>query len=173
MEAEDLYYVGTLLDESKQIHEIFMDYNVDLPKMPESEVNWMYGLKDCDHSVSICPQTARPVSVEDDKSWQKRAKQAFGFSSNKELFKGCKYIEEFIMKYKKKPTSDQIAIFYYNRYVEGEKKNTLPYQTGKWVVQLLKSYEPVFSEGYDIKKIIATLKESRNIDRRVEMEVTQ
>lgn len=69
-----MYYVGTLLDESKQIHEIFMDYNVDLPKMPESEVNWMYGLKDCDHSVSICPQTARPVSVEDDKSWQKRAK---------------------------------------------------------------------------------------------------
>ena len=35
MKPEDLYYIGTLLDETKQIHEIFIDYNVVLPAMPE------------------------------------------------------------------------------------------------------------------------------------------
>ena len=67
------------------------------------------------------------------------------------------------MKYKKKPTSDELAIFYYNRYVEANKKSTLPFQTGKWIKELLKSYQPVFAEGYEIKKIISTLKESRNL----------
>lgn len=171
MQAEDLHYVGTLIDESKQAHEIFLDYNVEVPMMPEPEVNWKYGLKDCDHSVRICRHTARPVSVEEDKSWQERAREAFGFSSNKELFKGCKYIEEFIMKYRKRPTADELAIFYYNRYVEAGKRGTLPHQTGAWVPQLLKSYGPVFSEGHDIKKIVAALKESRNVDRRVELEL--
>ena len=85
------------------------------------------------------------------------------------MFKGCKYLEEFILKYKKKPTKDELAIFYYNRYVEGDKKNTLPFQTEKWCNELLKSYEVVFQEGYDIKKIISTLKESRNLERRVEL----
>ena len=52
------------------------------------------------------------------------------------------------MKYKKRPTKDELAIFYYNRYVEGDKKNTLPFQTEKWIGELLKSYDPIFSEGY-------------------------
>lgn len=53
----------------------------------------------------------------------------FKVEDKKELFKGCKYIEEFIIKHKKLPTKDEIAVFYYNRYVEAKKYNTLPYLT--------------------------------------------
>lgn len=55
------------------------------------------------------------------------------------------------MKYKKEPTKDELAIFYYNRYVEADtkhKKNTLPFQTEKWIEQLLKAYKSVFVEGF-------------------------
>ena len=44
MKVEDLYYVGTLLDDTKQIHEIFLDYSVNLPVIPEHEINWKYQL---------------------------------------------------------------------------------------------------------------------------------
>jgi len=112
--------------------------------------------------------------MDNDKSWSKSAKEVFGFSSNKQLFKGCKYMEEFIMKYKKRPTRDELAIFYYNRYIETDskhKKSTLPHQTEKWVDQILKAYESVFTEGHDIKQIIANLKASRELEKRVEMEM--
>ena len=174
MQVEDILYVYSLLDEHKQVSEIFLDYNVIVPEVPEAEVNWKYGLEDYEHSVKICPETGRPLSMDNDKSWSKNAKEVFGFSSNKQLFKGCKYMEEFIMKYKKQPTRDELAIFYYNRYVEADsknKKNTLPHRTEQWVDQLLKAYEAVFAEGHDIKQIIANLKASRELEKRVEMEV--
>ena len=78
------------------------------------------------------------------------------------------------MKYKKRPSKDELAIFYYNRYVEAGKRGTLPFQTAKWVSELLKSYDKsVFSKEVDIKEVITTLKVSRNLERRVELEVKQ
>lgn len=74
------------------------------------------------------------------------------------------------MKHKKQPTKDELAIFYYNRYVESGKKATLPHLTERWIEDLLASYAPVFQEGYSMPKIIAALKESRDPKRRAEME---
>jgi len=34
-----------MLDEHKQVAEIFLDYNVVVPDVPEAEVNWKYGLE--------------------------------------------------------------------------------------------------------------------------------
>ena len=174
MQREDLLYVFNLLDEHKQAAEIFLDYNVKVPEVPEAEVSWKYGLEDYEHTIKISPETGRPVTMDNEMSWSKAAKGVFGFSSNKQLFKGCKYMEEFIMKYKKRPSRDELAIFYYNRYVEADtkhRKTTLPHQTEKWVDQILKAYESVFTEGHDIKQIIANLKASRELEKRVEMEM--
>ena len=74
MKTEDLYYISTILDETKQAHEIPISYDVVLPVMPEHEINWKYGLDSYDHNIKICPQTFRPISVENDKSWSKSAK---------------------------------------------------------------------------------------------------
>ena len=74
MRTEDLYYISTILDETKQAHEIPISYDVVLPVMPEHEINWKYGLDSFDHKIKICPQTFRPISVENDKSWSKSAK---------------------------------------------------------------------------------------------------
>jgi len=45
-----------------------------------------------------------------------------------------------VLKYKKRPTKEELAVFYYNRYVEAGKKNTLPYLTEKWIGEFLVSY---------------------------------
>jgi DNA-binding transcriptional regulator YbjK len=48
------------------------------------------------------------------------------------------------IKYKTKPNKDELAIFYYNRYVEAGKKTTLPHLTEQWINDFLAAYEPVF-----------------------------
>jgi hypothetical protein len=89
-----------------------------------------------------------------------------------ELFKGCKYIDEFILKHKKKPTRSEIAVFYYNRYVESAKKATLPFQTQLWIEQLLAQFEAAYPEGAEIKDIISCIRESRTVEKRQLMEST-
>ena len=49
-------------------HEIFIDYNSNLPMIPEHEINWKYQLENYDHAIKICPKTIRPISVENDKN---------------------------------------------------------------------------------------------------------
>lgn len=41
---EDLLYVLSLLDEEKLFSDIFLDYEVVLPALPQAEVNWKFGL---------------------------------------------------------------------------------------------------------------------------------
>ena len=87
--------------------------------------------------------------------------ETFGVAEPSELFRGCKYIEEFILKYKWMPTADELAVFYYNRYVEAGKCTTLPFHTQQWVRQLLSSYSQVLKEGTDMKEVASVLKKSR------------
>lgn len=117
-----------------------MDYNLVVPKLPEPQVNWKYGLNNYEQNIKVNPNTARPLSKYEGRSWAEWATETFGFSDQKELFKGCKYIQEFLIKHKKKPSKTELAIFYYNRYVEAGKKNTLPFLTEKWIAELLASY---------------------------------
>jgi hypothetical protein len=74
MLREDLLYVCSLLDDHKQIQEIFLDYTVEVPAVPEAQVNWKYGLEHYKHNIKICPLTMRPLSVDNNKSWAKSAK---------------------------------------------------------------------------------------------------
>lgn len=64
----------------------------------------------------------------------------------KELFKGCKYFAEFLLKYNKQPNPQELAVFYYNRYVEAGKKTTLPYLTEQWIADFVAAYQPIFAE---------------------------
>jgi len=70
-------------------------------------------------------------------------------------------MEHFILKHKKQPTKAELAIFYYNRYVESKKKDTLPFLTEQWIDDLLTAYEPSF-QGQNIPHIIGVLKESQS-----------
>jgi DNA-binding transcriptional regulator YbjK len=88
------------------------------------------------------------------------------------LFKGCKYLQEFIIKYEKQPTQAELAIFYYNRYVESGKMSTLPFLTQKWMQDFLEQYEQFFTEGKDAKVIASSLKKTNKIAFRKQMEVT-
>ena len=121
---EDLLYIKSLLDEKKSAEEIFLDYNVILPELPEAEVNWKYGLKSFHHEIRICPTTFRPES----KDWEQSALEVFGLTK-KELFSGCRYIEQFLLKYREFPTKDELLVFCYNRAVESKLLSTLPFET--------------------------------------------
>jgi hypothetical protein len=135
----DLVYVGSLLDENKVVSEIFLDYNVEV-SLPAAEVNWKYGVTAHPHQVQINAATLRPQSQVDGLSWEQNALSAFGLEDKKELFKGCKYLQEFILKYKALPNRDELAVFYYNRVVEAGKRSTLPFLTEEWSSTLLQRY---------------------------------
>ena len=77
-----------------------------------------------------------------------------------------------MLKHKKLPTRDELAVFYYNRYVESGKIKTLPFLTEQWIDQLLQRYSAVFPAETDIKEVIGTLKQSRAIEHRKAMEVS-
>lgn len=40
----ELYYISTLLDAQKSASDIFLDYNLTVPPLPKSEINWCYGV---------------------------------------------------------------------------------------------------------------------------------
>ena len=50
------------------------------------------------------------------------------------MLKGRKYFEQFLFKYNRMPNAEELVLFYYNRYVIGKKKNTLPFQVKGWAL---------------------------------------
>jgi hypothetical protein len=90
--------------------------------------------------------------------------------SGKDLFKGCKYIQEFILKYKQKPNLAELAVFCYNRLVESGKKNTLPFLGKEWMEYLLGQYEAAYPQDATIKDIVQILKKSRTVESRLQLE---
>lgn len=65
----DLIYVAALIDDHKQSEEIFMDYNVVVPDLPQPQVNWKYGQSEYDHKVSVSPVTGHPLTHHFGRSW--------------------------------------------------------------------------------------------------------
>lgn len=54
-----------------------MDYNVTIPELPQPEVNWKYGLSECNQKVVINAATQLPLSQ--GYSWELWAQKVFGF----------------------------------------------------------------------------------------------
>lgn len=148
-----------------------MDYNLKVNPLPKAEINWCYGLEHYPTVVNICPKTLRPYYNVEGGTWVDSAKKSFKVDDINKLFKGCKYIEQYIIKYKKKPVANELILFYYNRYVEAGSYKTLPYQAEAWTHELLAKYEVAFPEGYDIEKIVELLEKSRCIEVREQLEV--
>jgi hypothetical protein len=173
MTNEDLYYISTLLDAQKSASDIYLDYNLVAPPLPQAEVNWCYGLdfEDTSH-VEINPKTVRPFYHVGNKIWDQCARERFGVDDVKKLFRGCKWIENYLVKYEKKPEPVELLLFYYNREIEAGKVTTLPVLTEKWTLELVAAYEVCFPEGYDIKEVLKRLNESRSIVNRIKIETS-
>ena len=120
MTCQDLIFISSLIDYSKQVSEIVLPYTLQVPELPKAEVNWNYGIKEFTQTIEIDSETLRPM--------QPGGRSLFGIDE-KDLFKGCKYFGEFVLKYKKRPNREELAVFYYNRYVEAGKRSTLPFLT--------------------------------------------
>jgi hypothetical protein len=83
------------------------------------------------------------------------------------LFKGRKYFEAFLRKYKRMPTKDELILFYYNRYVVKNKKSTLPYLTEVWTEKLIADYSKVMTENkITVGKALDLLNISRPLNKR-------
>lgn len=115
---EELYHISTLLDAQKSASDIFLDYNFKAPPLPKPAVNWCYGLNYIDKSkVEFNPKTLRPFYKVEGKRWDDCAKELFHVSDVNLLFKGCKYLENYILKFEKLPNYAELLLFYFNRYV--------------------------------------------------------
>jgi len=127
---EELYYITTLLDAQKSASDIFLDYFIKVPPLPKAEINWCYGIETKNMSqVQFCPKTLRPFYTVNGKTWEECAMDCFKVNTIQKLFSGCKLLINYIEKYQKKPEFTELALFYYNRIVEGGKKTTLPFLT--------------------------------------------
>ena len=126
-----------------------MDYNVIIPPLPKAEVNWCYGLKEFKFAkVEICPETLRPFTKIGNKGWQQLAREAFEVEDVADLFSGNRAFSKFVVKYKRFPISaDELAIFFYNRYIYMGKKSTLPYLAELWTHEFIEKYQKAASKA--------------------------
>lgn len=98
-----------MVDANKSASDIFLDYNVEIPPLPASQTNWVYGLNQFERiDVAICPATFRPFyhPNEDKYDWEDSAEKAFGirvYRNQAKIFNGNRYFESFILKYRRQP----------------------------------------------------------------------
>ena len=156
---EELVYIANLADSKKHISQHVLDYNVVVPALPEPETNWKYGLEDVSHQAKVCPKTLRPYHIENQIKEESPA----------QVLKDFKHFEEFVFKYEKLPTLDELIVFFYNRYVEAGKCKTLPFKVSVWAELLIEEYRPHF-DSLSVKKVKRVFNESRTIDKRIKME---
>jgi hypothetical protein len=51
-----------------------------------------------------------------------------------------------VFKYEAFPNTDELALFYYNRYIGADKVKTLPFETQKWTAKIMSNYKPYFEK---------------------------
>ena len=71
----------------------------------------------------------RPYYRVKGRKWDECAMERFNVTDVNVLFKGCKYMENYVLKYQKLPEFIELLLFYHNRYVESGKAPTLPFLT--------------------------------------------
>lgn len=75
-----------------------------MPPLPQPTVFWCYGLNPIDNSkVQFNRKTMRPYYQIQGRKWEECAKETFKVIDVNELFKGCKYMENYVLKYEKLP----------------------------------------------------------------------
>lgn len=143
---DEIVHIIGLIDSQKLVADIPLDFNFKANQLPKSEVNWAYGLKEAkefnDSEYKICPNTLRLYSTYENNKWDSEVEKNYQVSA-KNLFKGRKYFEVFLRKYRRMPTKDELIVFYYNRYVLRNKSSTLPYLTEVWAERIVTEYTKV------------------------------
>lgn len=56
---EELYFMAKFADPKKNISQTPLDYNIEIPALPQAEINWKCGMEELEHP-KICPKTLRP-----------------------------------------------------------------------------------------------------------------
>lgn len=121
------------MDASKSASDIPLDYNIKVGPLPKPSVNWCYGLTPIDNTITnFNPKTLRPYYTVNGKRWDQCAIESYKISNINDLFKGCKYLENYVIKYEKQPNNVELILFYFNRYIEAGKVTTLPFLTASW-----------------------------------------
>lgn len=147
---DEIVHIVGLIDAQKLAADIPVDFNFKANHLPKSEVNWAYGLKEAkefnDEEYKICPKTLRLFSTYQNNKWDSEVEKKYQVPA-KNLFKGRKYFESFLRKYKRIPTKDELILFYYNRYVVRSKSSTLPYLTEVWAERIVTEYTKVLTQN--------------------------
>lgn len=67
-----------------------------------------------------------------------------------------------MIKYKRLPNRDELIVFYYNRYVVGNKKDTLPFLVGQWAGKFVDEYGKALEEYHlTVEAALEILEKSR------------
>lgn len=132
LSIEEIVYISNMMDTQKSAADLPIDFNLKIPTLPESKIEWKYGLNKYETKIQkINPKTFRLQPRYGQRNWEEVVEDYFKFPAQ-DLFKGRKYFQDFLNKYHKMPNADELVLFYYNRYVIGGKKTTLPEFVNQW-----------------------------------------
>jgi hypothetical protein len=126
-----LYDINTLVRE---------DLERDIP-----EIGWQYELRQYEiPPVPICPATVRPFYFAPDHTeWHEASTRTFGDVQHQIHIHW--YFLEYVGKYKKYPTKEDLLTFVFLDIVPA-KKATLPWLMARFVDCLFEGYEPIMRE---------------------------
>ena len=104
----------------------------------------------------------RPYYQVQGRKWEECAKEIFKVVDVNQLFKGCKYMENYVLKYEKLPEYVELLLFYHNRYIESGKAPTLPFLTVLWTRELAQKFNKAAGER-EVGAIIKIIEASRPV----------
>lgn len=149
LSPKELFALASMVDPSLSAG----DVNVPFDFAPVAErrwtsavTSWQYGLTRYQPAnVQICPATCRPYYTvpASGQVWKEAASAHFGVPVEA-LLSDSRHFGEFVCKYTKYPTFDELIVYIYNRVVKGASgKTTLPYDMERLAKETMTDFAAV------------------------------
>jgi hypothetical protein len=171
--SEELVGLSNLVNPSLSASDIALKFDWVPSALPVAKIEWVYGLRDVNSRIKICPETMRPhYSVKDEDgsltTWNVIATKIFGPVKNQ---MSCyrKYID-FVQKYDRFPDKWSYLVFCYNRYcVSTSAHTTMPRLVETFWADTKADFDEVL-DGVTPSEFMKRANASCTIDDRVKIE---
>ena len=167
VEINVLVGLAQLVDPSKSASDIALPITWTPPDMPTFEPKWpqinrKFG------SVNICKATCRPYYKINGWLWSDNLYTMYGITTKTTV--SCnESFGNFVVKYNKYPTHDELMVYCYNRKVVHGSYPTLPNEMAQFIESTLDDNKEVMAL-YSPKEYARRFMGSRHIANRIEME---
>lgn len=181
---EDVYGIGLMLDRNLNSSEVPMTIDWKPAQIPPAYNEWPYytmesidGLEKCE----FCPYTMRPYYYNDPhKTWHENFREVMNLPKPYERsnapdeiegrrFNESRYYAQFVKKYKKYPTTEELIVFLYSKHVVNGPMHTLIAPVYELVRDTVEAYEKIV-ENVKPRTFLERYNNSMSIETRIRIE---